>query len=47
MLCRAVLDKPPLVSTSFANLTIGESLEGVPIPTDQEKFFPIHYFTSQ
>ena len=41
MLCRTILGKSPLVSTSFANLTIDESLEAVPIPTDYVKFFPI------
>ena len=44
MLCRTMLGKLPLVSTSFANLTTDESLEAVPIATDYEKFFPIHYF---
>jgi len=34
--CGALLDEPPLVSASFANLAIDESLEAVPnlIPTD-------------
>ena len=41
MFCRTLLGKSPLVSTSFANLTIDESLEAVPIPTDYAKFFPI------
>ena len=41
MLCRTMLGKSPLVSTSFANLTIDESLEAVLIPTDYVKFFPI------
>jgi hypothetical protein len=48
MLCGTMLGKSPLVSPSFANLPIDESLEAVPNanPTAQEKFF-IHYFTSQ
>jgi hypothetical protein len=32
MLCRTILGKSPLVSTSFANLTIDESLEAIPLP---------------
>jgi hypothetical protein len=34
MFCRTLFSKSPLVSTSFANLTIDESLEAVPIATD-------------
>lgn len=37
MLCRTMLGKSPLVSTSFANLTINESLKAAPnliAPTD-------------
>ena len=41
MFCRTLLGKSPLVSTLFANLTIDESLEAVPIPTNYVKFFPI------
>jgi hypothetical protein len=47
MLCRTMLGKLPLVSTSFANLTTDESLEAVSIATDYEKLIPIHYFTSR
>jgi hypothetical protein len=38
-----LLGKSPLVSTSFANLTIDESVETVlnPIPMDYVKSFPI------
>jgi hypothetical protein len=32
MLCGALLGKSPLVSTSFANLAINESLEATPDP---------------
>jgi hypothetical protein len=44
MLCRTMLGKLPLVSTSFANLTTDESLEAVSIATDYEKLIPILYF---
>jgi hypothetical protein len=44
-----MLGDSPLVSTLFANLAIDQTLETVlsPIPTDQAKFFPIHYFPSE
>jgi hypothetical protein len=41
MFCRTLLGKSPLVSTLFANLTIDESLEAVPIPTNYVKFLAI------
>ena len=44
ILCRTMLGKLPLVSTSFANLTTDDSLEAVSIATDYEKLIPIHYF---
>ena len=44
MLCGTMLGKLPLVLTSFANLTTDESFEAVPVATDYEKLFPIHYF---